>query len=238
VHLPGKLYDDHAQVALRLGDQASLAAGVTPPTPNPAGEPYYREAHAASLRAVEIDAALGAASRQARLDRGIPPEEVADAGDFQVHLTRGHAAARLGRIDEAREAFLHARRLEPARPEPHETAARFEQLLGQPRRAGVLHLQALVLAADRQERWDAIAEVYRRVDPSVSALTQVAGARALNLDHALLRADLRAALVELVGLLAQARRREDAEQLARAASERFGVERAAFDGVLAARAPE
>jgi hypothetical protein len=235
VHLPGKLYDDSARLAIRLGDQASLAAGFTAPTPNPAGEPYYREAHAASLRAALIDAALGAASRQARLERGIPPAEIADAGDFQVHLTRGHAAARLGRIEEAREAFLHARRLEPGRPEPHETAAKLEQLLGQPRRASVLYLQALVLAAEREELWAAIDALYAGADRSVPAVTQAGGSAALNLDHALLREDLRAALVELVGLLAQARRRADAELVARLGVERFGVERAAFDPVLGPR---
>jgi hypothetical protein len=66
-------------------------------------------------------------------------------------------------------------------------------------------------------------------------VTPAGGAAALNLDHPLLRADLRAALVELVGLLRQARRRADAELLARLAVERYGFERAAFDPVLAPR---
>jgi tetratricopeptide (TPR) repeat protein len=235
VHLPGKLYDDTARLALQLGDAASRADGVTPPARSPKAEAYYREAHAASLRAVEIDAAVGAASREARVARGIRPERIALAGDFQVHLTRGHVALRLGRSDEAREAFLQARRLEPTRPETHETAAKLELWLGQPRRAAVLYLQALAFGAEREELWDAIGELYHGLDPSVPAWKRVDGASVLNLDHALLRADLRSAMVELVGLLAQSGRRADAALVARAAAERYGVEPAAFDPVLGAR---
>jgi tetratricopeptide (TPR) repeat protein len=232
VHLPARLYDDSALVALRLGDRESLAAGFVPPAPNPAGEPHYREAHAAILEAVEIDAAQNAASRRSRLARGTPPEEIPDAGDFQVHLTHGHVAARLGRDDEALGAFAWARRIEPARVEPHQTLAEYQRALGRPRPAAVLYLETLVLAPEREDLWRAVDAVYRELDPSAPAVHGAGGAPGLNLDHALVRADLREALLDLTGLLARARRWSDAELVAELGATRFGVARAGFDEIL------
>jgi tetratricopeptide (TPR) repeat protein len=237
IHLPARLYADLALVALRLGDRATLAAGLVPPAPNPAGEPRYREAYAAILEAVEIDAASNAASRRSRLERGAAPEEITDVGDFELHLTHGHVAARLGRDAEALSAFAWARRIEPARVEPHLTLAQYHRALGRLRPAGVLYLETLVLAPDREDLWRVLGDVYRKLDPSAPAVRTAGGSASPNLDHPLVRSDLREALLDLTRLLVGARRFADAELVAELGASRFGVERASFDEILdAARA--
>ncbi len=224
LHLPAQLYDESAQVALRLGDRATRAAGFAPPAANAAGRPYYLAAEAAAQRAVEIDAALSSASRQARLERGVPADEIVEVGNSQFRLTLAHSLARLGRIDEARAAFQAARRLEPARYETHLSDASFHRVLGELRPAALRYLQALVLTSDRTELWQALGEVYQRIDPAVPAITSTGAGPALNLDHPTLRRDLRAALEELVELLDDAHRDADAARVARLALRRFGFE--------------
>ncbi|HJQ84249.1 MAG TPA: tetratricopeptide repeat protein [Candidatus Binatia bacterium] len=153
--------------------------------------------------------------------RGRPPDAIPDYGNLLLHSNLALAYLQAGRLEDARAAFEHARRLDPANPARYRDVSAVLARLGRWEDAAVPLFEALTLAPDDGDSAARLVELYRTFHPDPAAAVRVHDGRAdLALDDAFVRRHRCRAFVELAELQRRAQRPAIADR-ARALATRF-----------------
>jgi tetratricopeptide (TPR) repeat protein len=164
-----------------------------------AAEPWFVRAVDALRGASDINRRYNDDYRRRDLARGRRPEEIPDVGLPKIYEFLGVSLRRLGRPQDAMDAFRQMRRVEPTAAGAYLQMA--DLLLEGDRlpEAAVRLIQALLLDSSNAEAWGVLERLYIRLDPRCPAVQRSsAGAPGLNLDCPAVRRDLDAAFADFV----------------------------------------
>ena len=124
---------------------------------------FYQKGVDVMIRARKVDTWVNGASRQAQLDRGRQPGEIADVGNPRVHLQLATSYLGLHEFNEAAKSALYACHLAPLNAQGY-------ILLGLARAnnnefgdAAVAFLQSLMGDASNQDIWNNLKQVYQQM---------------------------------------------------------------------------
>ena len=196
------------------------------------GRRWYESSLAALLEAREVAEAAEAVYERIQLQHGKPLTERVGFQDLYVNL--GAALSRLGRREEALEAYRRGRNLNPVSLECYDGMAGVHVAAG--------NLQAAALAMDEKAQLDgmqpatvnALQQLYSAIPEGACAVSLVRGPPALYAGCPKLRQDMCAAAVDLAQAFVAARRPGQARAFRDAALARYGCPAAIFAGAQGA----
>jgi tetratricopeptide (TPR) repeat protein len=179
-------------------------------------------------RGSAVDRAFSEVSRKRELDRKkyASGDLVPDAGLAPLYLYLGQAYQKIGRIDEARQAFRYMRQLDPSEPTPYIQLAQLESQQGHADRSAVLLICAVLVDREQtqQNTWQMLAGVYNSIAPGEPCvLVDQQGRSRLNIEHARVRTDVSDAFREIIRALRAARREDGALSWSAAAQQMYRV---------------
>lgn len=166
----------------------------------PESKEWYEQSVDVLKRAVTLDHAFNDDNRRKELARGRKPEDIPDVGNEQIYGNLGVALLRLGRFDEAHEAFLYGRHLSPINPETLFNLATYYLTKGDLKGAVIPLVQTLLMDPRREDVAAMLMEVYRKIDPGGNSVAAFAGEAKehVNPYSALVREHICEAYVDLV----------------------------------------
>jgi len=182
--------------------------------PSPASQPWYQKSVDMLARAVPLDRAFNDDNRQKELKRGRKPEEIPDIGNHEIYWNLGLSEMRLGKYQEALNAYLYMRHLAPTNPDAYLSIASVFVSAGRPEDAAIALLQTLLLDSNRQEALRLLTEIYKQIDKEGCSVIYEPGKPApkLNADCQLVRNHICTAYAGLVQVFAEARQWSVARQ--------------------------
>jgi tetratricopeptide (TPR) repeat protein len=213
--MPNGVYQDIARYYLNKGDLLTRRVDATMNSVPPEGAKAYERSAEALERARDMDRAVNSASRVSRIQRGVKTEDIMDVGNFRIYQNLGVAYLRLRRFDDAAQAFKDMRRLEPMSAHVYFNLG-IVMLQQQQLELASLHLmQALVLQSDWAEAWDKLNMIFNAVAPQaqIVQIDPATGQRRLNAGHPLVRRLLNDSMVNLVQVLIDTKRWDQAKQV-------------------------
>ncbi|HEX4128583.1 MAG TPA: hypothetical protein VHZ24_00985 [Pirellulales bacterium] len=223
--MPNGVYQDVARYYLSRGDAQTRRVDPTMQTlPLNAKLSYERSAEALE-QARGMDREVNRASRESRLGRGVPINDVLDVGNFRIYQNLGVAYLRLQHFDDAVQAFNDMQRLEPTQPDVYYNRA--IALLG---RFQVTHsresleqaimdlLRALILRSEWPDAWGKLQAAFGALVPGENIVIHLPdpppnGRWNLNADQATARVLLNTALVGLMQTMIDTKRWQQADEV-------------------------
>ena len=171
------------------GDMLAQRAPDGTLIPSAASLPWYQKSADCLARAVPLDHAFNDDNRQKELKRGRKPEDIPDIGNHEIYWNLGLSYMRLGKYQEALEAYLYMRHLAPTNPDAYLSIASVFVTAGRAEDAAIVLLQALLLDSNRQEALRLLTEIYRQIDREGCSIIFTPGQSVpkLNADCALVR---------------------------------------------------
>ena len=174
---------------------------------------FYRKSVGALLKSRDLDKLANDASREFRLRHGVPPEEIADVGNFMVHRELGMTYAKL---EQWKDCEMAGRYLEHIVPEEISGyalvgGARFN--LGRPADAAVQYIAGLLLDPDNTQLWTNLRTVYEALDVEPNPVMREGTRSSLNLQIPLAHQHLNEGAVTVVRLLKEAKQFTRAREL-------------------------
>ncbi|HXR38213.1 MAG TPA: hypothetical protein VN776_03945, partial [Terracidiphilus sp.] len=113
---------------------------------------------------IPSDRAFQEQIRRAEIARGRRPENVPDAGDYQLYENLGQSLLLLGENQKALDAFLIMQRLAPLNPNTGVHLGDTFLALGQPQQAAVAFGEALISQPGHADASQRLVELYSRTD--------------------------------------------------------------------------
>jgi hypothetical protein len=160
---------------------------------------WYRKSAQILERGSEIDLAANASNRSRQLERG--RTNIPDVGLPALYMYLGMAYAGLEMDDKALQAFKYMRHLEPTEPEAYTRIASAQLAGGQFEDAAVALLQCIVIAPQRDDAWQSLAQIYSQLNrESVPAVEVIENRPRLREDNKLVRQHLARAYRELISI--------------------------------------
>ena len=190
------------------------------------GHEWYERARVVLSRGATIDHKVAEAMRRQQLTRGQRPEEIAPFGMVRLHASLGLTYLRLGHPEDALQAFLYERGLNPVNPEVYKNISAAQLAAGQRDAAIISLMEARALAGSDFETED-IRKLYDQPGRSNCALTS-APVPALNSSCPLVHGHICAAFVDLTVSLLKVRAEELATPIEERAVVRYGCPADAF----------
>ena len=219
-HMPAGLYTDvgwyYTRKAQRLIGEGQVDQGQT----------AIAQALKRLKQAETIDREMNRQGQERLLKAGLLREEIHDVGNPVVYRNLGSAYLLAGDPMQAIDVYAYLQHIQPADYDAHfergvaeATAAQFEQKRGNQKQAeehldlAVVNLiVATILNPDHDRSWQVLARIYQYVSASSPAVVAAAdGRRTLNMQNPAVPGHLQRACRQLVQLLIEGGRREDAD---------------------------
>jgi tetratricopeptide (TPR) repeat protein len=218
-HMPAGLYTDvgwyYTRKAERLIGEGQVEQGQT----------AIAQALKRLKQAEAIDREMNRQGRERLLKAGLRREEIHDVGNPVVYRNLGSAYLLAGDPMQAIDVYTYLQHIQPADYDAHfergvaeATAAQFEQKRGNQKQAeehldlaAVNLIVATILNPDHDRPWQVLARIYQYISASSPAVVAAAdGRRTLNMQNPAVPGHLQRACRQLVQLLIEGGRREDA----------------------------
>jgi len=154
--------------------------------------PWYQKSVDTLQRAVPLDHEFNDDNRRKELLRGRKAGDIADIGNHEIYWNLGLSHMRLGKYEEALQAYLYMCHLAPANPDSYQSVASAYIAAGRNEEAAITLLEALLLDGGRQEALRYLVEIYRQIDRDGCAIIFAPGhpVAQLNADCALVKAHI------------------------------------------------
>jgi tetratricopeptide (TPR) repeat protein len=185
--------------------------------PTAASAVFYQKSADALTKAVPVDRAFNTDNRQKELRRGKTDDQIPDIGNHEVYWNLGLSYMRLGKYDEALDAYLYMRHLTPANPDAYLSIASAHLSANRLEEAAVSLIQTLLIDNNRQEAMRLIVEIYRQIDKNNCAVLNTPTGPALNSDCAIVRSNMCAAFAGLSKVFLDNRQKQIATSTAQTA---------------------
>ena len=244
-HMPAALYTDvgwyYTRKAQRLFGQGQVDQG----------QAAVAQALKRLKQAEAIDREINRRGRERLSKLGLRREEIHDVGNPVVYRNLGSAYLLAGDPMQAIDVYTYLQHIQPADYDAHfergvaeAAAAQFEQKRGSQKQAeehldlAVVNLiVATILNPDHDRSWQVLARVYQYVSASSPAVVSAAdGRRTLNMQNPAVPEHLQRACRQLVQLLIEGGRREDAGAWRQRMIDEFHIPPATFGPLLPGRA--
>lgn len=215
------------------GDTLAQRSGDGSIISTPASAVFYEKSVQVLLKAVPLDHAFNADMRRKEIKRGKTAEQIADIGNHEIYWNLGISYMRLGKLQEALNAYQYMRHLSPLNADAHLSIASVFLAANDLNQAAVALIEALLLDNSRQEALRYLIEIYRQIDTQQCAVDRTQGQPKLDISCPLVKQHMCAAHLDLVRSLVAAKQSEYATQTRKSAVEQYQCDRAAFDQALA-----
>ncbi len=200
---------------------------------------WYEKSVNALSRAVPLDRAFNDDNRQKEIRRGRTAAQIADIGNHEIYWNLGLSLMRMGRHEEAYQAYTYMRHLAPGNADSYLSLASVHIGSSKFEEAAITLLQALLLDNSRQEALRLLINLYRQIDREGCAIVTnpqgvgLAPAQPrLNADCALVRRHICAAYYGLVQVFLETKQLELARQTKNSALTAYGCQPEAFQQLL------
>lgn len=210
--------------------------------PSQASQIWYQKSAETLARAVPLDHEFNDDNHRKELARGRKPEEIQDIGNHEIYWNLGLSYMRLGKYQEALDAYLYMRHLSPLNPDAYTHIASVFIQAGHLEDAAVSLLQALLLNSNRGDALELLVSIYRQIDRQGCSVIMPPGQQQpmLNRDCALVHNHICAAYAGLVQVFVETRQWKNAQDTKASALANYSCQREPFDQILpdsAAAAP-
>jgi len=174
---------------------------------------FYQKGVDVMIRARDVDTWVNHASRQAQLDRGRKPEEIADVGNPRVHLQLATSYLGLREFTEAAHSASYACHLAPLNPQGYVLLGLAHANNNEFGDGAVALLEALMVDASNDQVWANLKQVYQRLglDP-VPVKDQPGGGHQVDNNNPVVRDEINRASVQIVQALIDQKDFGNAEQ--------------------------
>ena len=174
---------------------------------------FYQKGVEVMIRARDVDTWVNGASRQAQLDRGRKPEEIADVGNPRVHLQLATSYLGLHEFTEAAKSAAYASHLAPLNPQGYILLGLARANNNEFGEAAVAFLQSLMVDASNEQIWGNLKQVYQRMGANpVPVSDQPNGGHQVDNRSPLVRDEINRAAVQIVQSLIDQKDFGNAEQ--------------------------
>jgi tetratricopeptide (TPR) repeat protein len=243
---------EEAEKALRVTDRTQIVflhlgayyrmKGDRVARPNPDGTlvataesiEWYQKSADTLAGAVPLDRAFNDDNRQKELRRGRNPEDIPDIGNHEIYWNLGISYMRLGRYQDAYNAFLYMRHLAPTNVDAYLSIADVLLRTGHTEEGAIALVQALLIDSNRQDALHLLVNIYNQTDKGGCAVAQAPGSPQpmLNRDCPLVLRHICAAYAGLTQVFAEAKQWTLARQTRNGALKTYGCAREPFDRAL------
>ncbi len=198
---------------------------------------WYKKSAETLAGAVPLDHAFNDDNRQKELRRGRKPEDIPDIGNHEIYSNLGISYMRLGRYQDAYNAFLYMRHLSPTNVDAYLNIADVLMRAGHTEEAVIALIQALLIDSNRKDALQTLVGIYRQIDKDGCAVVYPSAASqpALNRDCPLVYRHICAAYAGLTQIFAEAKQWSLARQTRDGAIKTYGCPREPFDRAFAER---
>ncbi|MGA2052983.1 MAG: hypothetical protein ABSH19_06710 [Opitutales bacterium] len=184
---------------------------------------YYEKALDVLLRARDVDRYLNQASRAALINRGVPPEEINDVGDYHIYVQLGLVFSLLKDWSDCADAAHWIQHIAPAEIAGYTLAGSADLNSGHASDAVVQYLAAMMLAPKSSEVWTKLVDAYTALGLQPFPIVQRGADFSLYQTSPLVRQQINAAGVELVQAFAHAGLGGKARALSGQLSQLYGI---------------
>lgn len=202
-------------------------------SPTPESVIWYQKSVETLAAAVPLDREFNEDNRRKMLQRGHRLEEIEDVGNHEIYWNLGLSLLRLGRNEEALEAYRYMRHLAFANPDAYLSIASVQLSLGRLEDAAISLLQTLLLDNTRQESLRLLADLYRQIDREGCAVVLAQGQPRLNVDCRIVARHMCLAYYGLVDVFVKAKQYALARDTRNNAVQQYKCDPQAFDELLA-----
>ncbi len=209
----GSLYQLKGDILARQQEMAATSfASLTITDPPESPNQWYEKALDTFSQAVALDRMQSTAEKQRQLDRGIPTDRIREGGSSFLYSHLGDTYLRLGRFQEALDAFRHLSAIVPTDAPVYGQIGQLLQTMGHTEDAIVARWQAESLQPSEVNELDLVRS-YRQLDPNGCAVSD----GQLNQSCPLVMVHQCRAQIELADRVAQSGLREESARLRQAA---------------------
>jgi tetratricopeptide (TPR) repeat protein len=231
---PNNVYAELGEMYRLKGEAVARKKADATPVPSEESRVWYQKAMQVLSRGAEIDRAVAAALRRQFLARGKKPEQITLFGLDRLYASLGLTNLRLDHPQQALEAFLYQRRLDPGNPAVYRHIAEAQLASGNLAAAAVALIEVHLLSDSDLDQAE-IRDLYQRMGRSDCALTR-GYIPTLNLDCSRVRSDICASLLDIAGALRELKLDAGVRQMKDLARDHYGCPMEAFD-TLSRQAP-
>ena len=190
---------------------------------------YYQRAYEILWRGVKVDMHVAKVSKESMRSRDKKETEIIEVGNPKIRTQFVVAALRLGRLPEAYESALQARRILPMESEQASLLGIVLREMGRADEARSNLVQALLLNGQNGLAWQGLKEIYAKMPEAKGAIIESKdGNYQLSTDNLVAVADLRRALVDLEDFLWANKRYTEAREVRQTAINMYGLKADAF----------
>jgi tetratricopeptide (TPR) repeat protein len=172
---------------------------------------YYRKSIEALVKAQEIDRFTNEASRDFRIRRGIPADEISDVGNFVVYKLLGMTYCKVEQWQDCEMTGRYLQHLAPDEPTGYLLVGAAASSLNRPSEAAVQFVAGLLLDPRNDILWGGLQASYRQLGLP-NPVTNSASGKSLNSNMPELRKQLNEAAAMIVRLFEGAGRLEPARR--------------------------
>lgn len=202
-------------------------------TPTPESMIWYQKSVETLAAAVPLDREFNEENRRKLIQRGRRPEEIEDVGNHEIYWNLGLSLLRMGRYEEALEAYQYMRHLAFANPDAYLSIASVQLSLGRLEEAAISLIQTLLLDNSRQESLRLLADLYRQIDREGCAVVLAQGQPRLNVDCRIVARHMCEAYRGLVDVFVKAKQYGLARDTRNTAVQQYKCDPKPFDELLA-----
>jgi protein O-mannosyl-transferase len=226
LHL-GAYYRIKGDLVAERGADGSLS-------PTPASQVWYQKSADMLSHAVPLDHAFNDDNREKELKRGRKPEDIPDIGNHEIYWNLGLSLMRLGKFQDALNAYLYMRHLSPTNPDAYLSIASVFLAAGQAGDAVIPLLQALLIDSNRHDALQQLIAIYQQIDRDGCSMVREPGnpTPRLNAECPMVHDHICRAYAGLVEVFVEARQRPMAKQTRDSAMKTYHCPTELFDKAL------
>lgn len=198
----------------------------------PESKQWYEKSVAVLQRAIPLDRAFNDDMRRKELKRGKRADLIPDIGNHEIYWNLGISYMRLGKHQEALDAYAYMRHLSPLNADAYLSIASVFLAANDLNQAAVPLIQALLLDNTRQEALRYLVEVYKQIDKQGCAVDRSFAQAKLDISCPIVKQHMCTAHLGLVEVLVAAKQFEFAAQTKQSAIQMYQCPRGQFDQLI------
>jgi tetratricopeptide (TPR) repeat protein len=225
----------HLGVYYRVrGDGLAQLAADGQLIPTEQSKSYYQKSVEMLSRAVPIDHAYNELTRAKELRRGKKPEQIAVTGNPEIYFNLATACMRLGKYQDALDAYAYMRKLAPGNPDVYVGIGTVFIAAGNADSAIIALMQALLIDSNRRDVLNQIVDIYRQAGQLDCAVDLTQAAPVIKLDCQLVRSHICSACYSLASVFLEAKQMTAAQQIRDIALKQYACPPEAFNELIPA----
>jgi len=177
-----------------------------------------------------VDRYSNQASHEFKLQRGIPPAEIPDIGNFLVYESLCFTYAKFGQWEQCEAAARYLQHIAPQQPSGYQLRGAAYFNLGRYSDAAEQFLAGLLVNPDKQDWYTSLSTTYEKLGLETNPVVNQGISFSLNSDVPLVREQLNRAAEMVVRLFEEARKLDEARQLRDRVIKEYSVPRGVFAG--------